>query len=80
MRVPDDRETVLKEIMDEKECSRGEAKKNVLSLMFKDPTREWRGLSTFEKSFESEMKENAEKLLNGEKNKGVDWVDKDCLI
>ena len=71
-----ERETVLKEIINEKDCSRGEAKKNVLALMFKDPTKEWNGLSTFETSFEAEVKAIGDKLLGDEKNKGIDWVER----
>ena len=66
-----ERETVLKEIIDEKDCSREEAKKNVLALMFKDPTKDWYGLSTFEKSFEAEMKAIGGRLLAEE---NIDWV------
>jgi hypothetical protein len=68
------REGVLEQVMNEKHCSRGVAKKSILALMFKNPDAKFRNLSTFETAFESEIKSIGEKLLKEEGKNGIDWI------
>jgi hypothetical protein len=65
------RKEVLEKIQNERSCNKRKAKKNLLSIMFKNPENKFKNLSTFEKDSEREIGVIAKKLSM---YKGIDWV------